>query len=81
MTKLTKVTGVDLSFNGYTNYFGNTSYSGGGNVDGTGSTARVYYIQSVIKDPDVNSNALYFGSSLYGNRLMKVVPSANDPDQ
>ena len=64
MTKLTKVSGYDLSYNGYTNYFGNTSYSAGGNETGTGTTARVTYIQSVRNDPDVNSNALYLGTCL-----------------
>ena len=81
MTKLTKVSGYDLSYNGYTNYFGNTSYSGGGNVDGTGSTARVRYIQSVRNDPDINSNAIYFGTGLWGYRLVKVTPNPSNPNQ
>jgi len=57
-----------------------SSEGGGGNVDGTGTAARVFYIQSVTKDSDVNSNAFYFGSATSGNRLIKVVPSTNDPD-
>ena len=58
-----------------------SSEGGGGNVDGTGTAARVFYIQSVTKDSDVNSNAFYFGSATSGNRLIKVAPSTNDPDK
>ena len=81
LSKLTKVSGYDLSYNGYTNYFGNTSYSGGGNVDGTGTTARLTYIQSIRNDYDVNSNALYIGTGLWGHRLVKVTPSVGDANQ
>ena len=82
MSKLTSVGGGDLSYNNYSLYFGTYDYgvNDGGNVDATGSTAEVFYIRDVVKDHDVNSNALYFGTGQHGYLLKKVVPSASDPD-
>ena len=78
MSKLTPISGVDLSYNTSTVYFGDKSYSGAGQTDGTGTSARVSYISHVVKDADPNSNALYVACS---GRLLKVVPNPSNDSQ
>ena len=81
MSKLTAVSGVDLSYNNASVYFGTNTHNGGnsterGNTDATGTTARIQQIMDVIKDPSTND--FYVGTGIYGYSIKKITPNASN---
>ena len=81
MAKLSSVSGVDLSYNNSSVYFGTNTHLGGnsnerGNIDDTGTTARVQRIMDVVKDPVTND--FYVATGIYGNSIKKVTPNASN---